>query len=314
MKVLGIDTSNYTCSAALFNSEDETIKMRKQLLPVPDGKIGLRQSQVVFEQVRLIGKIVTELLEGKENIQLVGVSSSPRADKNSYMPCFLVGHSVGQAISSCVGCNLHTFSHQHGHIAAALFSAKRLDLLQHHSFLAFHVSGGTTDCLLVETENYRINKTLLVGTSLDLKAGQVIDRVGALLNLSFPAGSQLEQLALQCQEKWNSYFPRAVLKNENCCLSGLENQCRNLQLQGKSPNYIARFCLLSIQMTIEGMLQKAMENYGNLPVLFSGGVMSNSILREYFTKKYQGVFAEPKFSSDNAAGIAVLSYLEEKYA
>ena len=60
------------------------------------------------------------------------------------------------------------------------------------------------------------------------------------------------------------------------------------------------------------MTDKILEEYGNLPILYSGGVMSNTFIKERLTEKYGGLFATPEFSSDNAAGVAILTYLKEK--
>ena len=68
-------------------------------------------------------------------------------------------------------------------------------------FLAFHVSGGTTEALLVSPDDQRILSCQLAAKTLDLNAGQLIDRVGVMLGLGFPAGPALERLALTCESK-----------------------------------------------------------------------------------------------------------------
>ena len=61
------------------------------------------------------------------------------------------------------------------------------------------------------------------------------------------------------------------------------------------------------------MADKLLEKYGNFPLLFAGGVMSNSIIRKSFEDKYGAYFASPEFSADNAAGIAYLTYRKALY-
>ena len=97
------------------------------------------------------------------------------------------------------------------------------------------------------------------------------------------------------------------MKGNDCCLSGIENICAKLQQDGAPPSYVAATCLAYLRANIEGMLHAAWQQCGKLPVLFAGGVMSNCMLRDYFTTNYQGVFAQPAYSSDNAGGIAVLA-------
>lgn len=310
MRVLGIDTSNYTCSAALYDSAAGQMVMEKQLLSTPKGSLGLRQSQAVFEHVKSVGPLWDRLFAKSHGpVGAVGVSSKPRSIEGSYMPCFLAGKMAAQALSAAMAIPMYEFSHQQGHIAAALFSCGKIGWLTGKTFLAFHVSGGTTECLLVKTEDGTICSMEVVGSSLDLKAGQAVDRVGKSLGLPFPAGPYLEQLALQCEQKFN---PRISLKGLDCCLSGLENQCRALQKQGRPDAAIARYCLQFIQDTLDCMVQAAQKKYGPLPLLFAGGVMSNTIIRKSLSAKYNASFAQPEFSADNAGGIALLAANREE--
>ena len=106
-----------------------------------------------------------------------------------------MGISVARSLANAMDIPLYSFSHQDGHIAAALYSANQLNLIN-KDFLAFHISGGTSQALLVKpSENYFTTEK--ISDSLDLKAGQAIDRVGIMLGLSFPCGPELEKLALK---------------------------------------------------------------------------------------------------------------------
>ena len=308
--VLGIDTSNYTTSAALYSYDDNIIYQQKMLLPVKKGEKGIRQSDAVFHHTVQLPQVLDRLFSevGHQKINAVGVSYAPRRESGSYMPCFLSGVSAAKAVSLALDVPIFELSHQEGHITAALYSAKRLDLLK-ENFIAFHISGGTTEALLVTPNKDNVFNSQIISKSLDLKAGQAVDRVGVMLGLQFPAGSELEKLA----EKSNmSYKIKASMKNDDCSLSGIENKCKNMFERGESPNDIAEFCIESIISAVDGMLSSIFNNYGALPVLFSGGVTSNKKIRSFFENKYNAVFAEPDFSADNAAGIAVLSYLKLK--
>ncbi|MCI9552584.1 MAG: peptidase M22 [Acutalibacter sp.] len=302
MTALGIDTSNYTTSAALCQNGSIT-ENRKLPLPVAPGSRGLRQSDAVFHHTRQLPQLLWELLP-QQDLGTIGVSVSPRSAPGSYMPCFLVGKGYAQTLGAALGVPVALYSHQQGHLAAALYSAGRLDLLQ-DNFLAFHVSGGTTEAVLASPgENGP--SAQVVAASLDLKAGQAVDRVGLLLGLRFPCGPQLEELALS--------WPKAVgvkpsMKGADCSLSGLENRCAAMLRQGRQPAEIARFCIESISAALDAMCARLLEELGPLPVVFSGGVCSNSLLRQRLEAKYGAVFAAPEFSADNAAGVAVLAYL-----
>ncbi len=308
MYCLGIDTSNYTTSAAVMDMVDMTITHRKKLLPVPKGAKGLRQSEAVFHHTIQLPELIEGLLHDfGDEIYAVGVSDKPRDEEGSYMPCFLAGMSAARCGAALLHVPLYTFSHQAGHIAAALFSAGRLDLLS-ESFIAFHVSGGTTEALLVTPDEKNIFSTNIIAKSLDLKAGQVIDRVGVMLGLDFPAGAQLDLLSRHCR---GSLKIKPSMKGTDCCLSGIENQCSDMLQKGSTAEEIAAYCIESVLFALDGMVQALLTDYGELPLVFSGGVMSNSRIRDYMTQKYHAFFAQPEFSSDNAAGIAVLTSLME---
>lgn len=309
MRFLGIDTSNYTTSAALFDDDTGTVTQKKMLLPVKPGEKGLRQSDAVFHHTVQLPQVLTELFsENPGAPDCVGVSIFPRREKGSYMPCFLVGKAAAEAIRVSENKPLRTFSHQEGHIVAALFSAKRLDLLK-ETFLAFHVSGGTTEALLVTPNDTDLFSVRIVGQSLDLKAGQLIDRTGVMLSLSFPCGKDLEVLSEQSDK---TYTVKPTMKGADCCLSGIENQCQAMFRKGESPADIAKFCMCSVLTALSEMVSVLRKEYGDLPVLFSGGVSSNKLLKKELTEKYGAIFAEPAFSADNAAGIAVLTALMQK--
>lgn len=309
MLYLGIDTSNYTTSAALFDTETRRVIQKKKLLPVKSGEKGIRQSDAVFHHTVQLPKLLTALFEEEARaICGVGVSIFPRREEGSYMPCFLAGESAATAIATAMHIPCVALSHQEGHITAALFSAKRLSLIQ-APFLAFHVSGGTTEALLVTPHDTRFFQTECVARSLDLKAGQAIDRVGVMLGLDFPCGAALEKLSLRSTRV---YTIKPTMKDENCCLSGVENQCAKMLQAGEAAEDIARFCMDSVRAALNGMVLALRARYGALPLLFSGGVASNCGLRAFFSEAYNAYFAEPAYSADNAAGVAILAAMQDK--
>ena len=306
---LGIDTSNYTTSTALFNSKTGEMLQQKKLLPVKHGQLGLRQSDAVFHHTAQLHSLFSELVMDIDvnQIAAIGVSTKPRPIDGSYMPCFTVGENTAKILSSALKIPLFPFSHQEGHISAALYSAERDDLFS-ENFIAFHVSGGTTEAVLAKGSGDSFSAEL-VASSLDLHAGQAVDRVGVMLGLDFPCGAELEKLALKNTEKLSVH---PSLKGCNCCLSGIENICKKLLNDGKNPEYIAAYCLEYIRKTLMMMTDRLLEKYGRLPLVFAGGVMSNTIIKNSLTEKYNAVFAEPCYSTDNAAGIAYLAYRKFK--
>lgn len=301
--VLGIDTSNYTTSVALFDGS--VMLQEKKLLPVKQGGLGLKQSDAVFHHTQQLPEL-TERLFAQTNLlpSAVAVSARPREVEGSYMPCFTVGIGFARSLAATLRIPLIEYSHQHGHIAAALYSCGRTDLIGQR-FLAFHVSGGTTEALLVEPDEQKCFAPLLAATSLDLKAGQAVDRAGVMLGLPFPAGAKLDELAQQSTKR---YRIRPTMRGCNCSLSGIENQCKKMLAEGCVPEDIAAYCIQSVCAALEGMTDALLAQYGRLPIVFAGGVMSNSYIRAQLTAKYGAYFAEPVYSCDNAAGTAYLGW------
>ncbi len=300
--VLGIDTSNYTTSAALYDLKTGELWQKKKLLPVKEGALGLRQSDAVFEHIRALPGILSALfLDFSARISAVGASDRPRGAPDSYMPCFLTGAGTAKSIGAAAGLPVFYCSHQAGHILAALYSAGSMELLS-KPFIAFHLSGGTTEGVLVTPAKGGLFDCRVIAKSLDLKAGQAVDRVGAALGLSFPAGSELERLAEGCFQKLSV---KASMQGADCSLSGVENRCLAMLERGEPREYVAAYCIASICAALEEMTAAVLERYGNLPLLYAGGVMSNRRIRERLTRRYNGRFADPEFSSDNAAGVAL---------
>lgn len=302
---LGIDTSNYTTSLALFDGKN--IIQRKKVLSVKKGERGLRQSDAVFQHTVNMPLLMSEL-DFSSGIDSVGVSTRPRSVEGSYMPCFLVGENVATAVSKTSNVPLYKTSHQVGHILAALYSVERLDLIN-EKFIAFHLSGGTTEALIVTPDKDDIVKCTLVASSSDLKAGQAVDRTGVLLGLDFPCGKELDALS----EKSDREFKiKPSMKGLNCSLSGVENKVKKMLADNESREDIAKFALSFVSASVLEMCKRVIKEYGELPILFSGGVSSNSLLRKTINENLNAYFAESEFSLDNASGTAVYAYLKNE--
>ena len=293
---LGIDTSNYATSLAVFDTDaGEVVCDCKKFLPVKEGQLGLRQSDALFHHTAALPEMLAEL-SGKADltkVAAVGVSAKPRPVEGSYMPCFLAGVSAATAFALAKGLPMVKLTHQQGHIAAALYATGDLTLFEREA-LVFHVSGGTTDLLLC----HEAESITPLGTSSDLYAGQAVDRLGVYVS---------EQAAL-CTEKVR---PKVSVKGLTCSLSGLENQCTKLLAEGHDAPYVCKYCLLCVGETLVRMANNALAECPGLPVVFAGGVMSSDLIRTYVTNRVPNAhFVPGKFASDNAIGISILAARE----
>lgn len=303
MMVLGFDTSNYTTSAAYYDGVHGQNCSR--LLDVKQGELGLRQSDAVFAHVKRLPELTEALFEQapRSEICAIGVSTRPRAVEGSYMPCFLAGVSAARTMAAALRVPCYSFSHQQGHIAAALWSAGRMDLME-QPHLAWHLSGGTTELLLVEPEDRNVRASRIGGTS-DISAGQIMDRTGKLLSLPFPSGKALDHLSAAVE---NPEFFRVKTQNLTFSFSGLENKV-SAYGQSHGAEATAAYAVRSVCDAIVRTTEDARKQYPGLPVAFSGGVASNSMLRSACSR-FDPVFAQPALSTDNAMGIAVLTWLQ----
>ena len=299
---LGFDTSNYTTSAAVFGGG--TAENRGKLLTVPEGALGLRQSDALFQHVKRLHRMVERLRADGAlgRIAAVGASTRPREVEGSYMPCFLVGEGQGRTLAAALGVPFYPCSHQQGHVAAAAWSAGREDLLD-RPHLAWHLSGGTTELLKVEPEGHTVRAQAVGGTS-DIAAGQLVDRTGVLLGLPFPAGKALDALYDQAD---GAGFFRVKLNGLTFSLSGMENQVKGLLERGEKPANIARFAIDTVMNVLLRATQEAQRRWPGLPVLCSGGVASNRQIRAAMEKTCGAVFAQPQYAADNALGVAILA-------
>lgn len=321
---VGFDTSNYTTSAAVTIIDEmgapRVVANIKLPLTVAEGARGLRQSDAVFAHVKnlpdAIGEVRRVIRDHHLTVAAVGYSATPRDAEGSYMPCFLSGRVAAEAFSAGADVPIYAFSHQSGHIMAALYSSGALheEGFMSAPFLAFHVSGGTTEAVVATPREGGFDVTL-VGYGADLHAGQVIDRTGVMMGLAFPCGKEMETLAAEYLKKEPVKGLKVCVQDGVCHLSGLENLAADLWRKTTDRGHVSAFVLSFIGKTLRRMTDQIQEKFATpLPVVYGGGVMSNKLIRPVLTAKasWKCYFAEPAFSADNAAGTSILcakSYL-----
>ena len=304
--VVGLDTSCYTTSAAAVTVDGQVVASCRQLLPVKLGERGLRQSEGVFIHVRQLPGRLEELREFIRGDEIVAVcaSSRPRDEEESYMPVFQVGDAQARGMAAMLGVPCFASTHQRGHVAAAMVDSG----IAPGDLLAVHLSGGTTELLSLRGEEL----TLLGGT-LDLHAGQVVDRVGVALGLPFPAGPHLEKLALQGHAE--ARLPVSMAEGGlRCHLSGAESQAQRWIASGAiSPEDTAMEIYDLLARTVARMILAGAAKTGIRQVLIAGGVASSALFRRLVMERIRKsdrrlrvCFGRPEYSGDNAVGAALI--------
>ncbi len=302
---VGIDTSNYTTSAAICTAEGRIVANFKAPLPVRSGECGLRQSDAVFAHVKNLPHLMDLLRDAlfDYTVCAVGCSTRPREEADSYMPCFLAGKAAAHTFAAPLQIPVCEFSHQDGHIMAAAYSSGASEKLLQAPFAAFHVSGGTTEVLYVipREDGFSVK---IIGETADLNAGQAIDRVGVMMGLQFPCGKEMESLAAKYVGKLPR--PHVCVRDGNCNLSGLQNLAEKLWKETQDPAAVSAYVFSFIGETLRCMTENVDLQFSNIPIVYAGGVMSNRGLQKLLGVRSNTYFAEPQFSADNAAGIALL--------
>lgn len=301
MMYLGFDTSNYTTSVAAY--EKDNVRNERLIIPVKQGERGIRQSDGVFHHLKTLPKLYNNL--DLSDVRAIGVSTRPRNLEDSYMPVFLAGEGYGEVVAKTLNIPIHKFSHQDGHIGAGIMSGNATELLE-DEFLALHLSGGTCEILKCRYNGYNFDTEILGGTK-DISAGQLIDRSGVYMGMKFPSGREMEKCAKEYEKEIK--LPVSV-KGEWINFSGLENKVKDLLGKEKNAD-ISRAVLSAVSVSLEKALNYVIDITGVNRILAVGGVMSNSYLRQEFINNINAkiYFATPEYSTDNAAGIAYLTYI-----
>ena len=309
-RFLGIDTSCYTTSAAVYDSSGELLGEERIVLSVKQGSRGLSQSNMVFQHTKNLPQILQKLSPLLQEIDGIGVSSFPRRRADSYMPAFLVGKGAAYNLSSALHVPVYEFSHQENHAMAAMVKAP---FLWQKPFYMIHMSGGTMDVLKASWKGEVMDISTLMD-SKDITAGQFIDRVGVSLGLSFPCGKELEKLALFGSGTY--HIPRSSVKGA-FSFSGPETKVqRDIQSGKYRKEDIAEGVLEHIGKALDKELRTIPFEKG-MPFIAVGGVLANRYLR----KKLDGIlqsldlvtyFASPEVSSDNATGNAFGAFMRHE--
>ena len=305
MKVycLGMDTSCYTTSVALACGEEYV--QRRRLLDVELGQRGLRQSEAVFQHVNRMPELIEALCRDCPDAKIGAVCAStrPRPREGSYMPVFTAGAGFARCAAAALGVPFYETSHQEGHIRAARTG---LDIPE-GPLLAVHLSGGTTEVVVSDEERFEI-----VGGTQDISAGQLIDRVGVALGLTFPAGPEMEKLARKGEAKSRL---SVRVRDGRCSLSGAEAETLRMRESGETAENIAAEVFSCVTRTLGKMLAQAGEKTGTHRALLAGGVASSLYLRDLLEARMKKAgcdmkvyWADPALAGDNAVGVAEIGY------
>lgn len=302
--VLGIDTSNYKTSLAFTDVNRSILMDSRKSLVVKQGERGLRQSHALFQHMENFPTMLINLFHqiDKNRIGAISVSSRPRPIEGSYMPVFKAGVNYGSVLAASLGVPFFEFSHQEGHLEAV----KNGSFSDEDEFLAYHLSGGTCELLYVNG-----NSIDIIGGSKDISFGQVLDRIGVSLNMTFPAGENLDMLAIKAVDINSPLLKKIPIDGLYINLSGIETQCQREIIQNNCVEGLIYELFMKMSECLCILTEKAILETGCNKILFTGGVAAskfirNKIISNFDCKPVKIEFGNPNMSTDNAVGISLL--------
>lgn len=306
---VGIDTSSYTTSLAVLDQKDNIVLNIRDILKVKKGKRGLRQQEAVFQHIQNLPFLIEKMAQEIDTTKIVNISCSnrPRNREESYMPVFVVGKGQAFILSKVLNTGYKEFSHQEGHIGAGMINS---NMEEKERFISLHISGGTTEMLLVKNKKNGFDIEIIGGT-LDLSLGQLIDRVGVELGLIFPCGEEMDKVS---QIGNNLKLDIHINIKDSCWfnLSGMENYFKALiQKSEHDLEDIIATLFYTISQFLKDIILNGCNMYNIHSVLITGGVAANSTIRNYLSKELcrEGIdvfFPKKNLCTDNAVGIAYL--------
>ena len=308
MYILSVETSCDETSVAILKNQRElkSLKVYSQI-EIFKNYGGVIPEVASRNHVKKITKLIEDsLIEADltpKDISLVAVTIGP-----GLIGSLLIGINAASAFAYINDISIVGVNHLVGHIYSA-------NLVKEINFpaLALIISGGHTDLVLI---NKHMNFTLL-GKTLDDAAGEAYDKVAKILDLSYPGGPVIDELAKKGSDIYD--FSRPFLKDHgfNFSFSGLKSSVYNLcnKLKG---NYKKEDIACSFQNAVIDVIiykiKMALKKYNVNQLLIVGGVASNSELRKRVTNEINNieiVIPPKKFCTDNAAMIAAAAYFME---
>ncbi|MBR3786301.1 MAG: O-sialoglycoprotein endopeptidase [Firmicutes bacterium] len=304
--ILGIDTSNYKTSVAVTDREGQIICNYQEFLEVKKGERGLRQSNALFQHIMKLPELIEDAMSciNPDDIAGIAVSTRPRPVEGSYMPVFNAGLSTARTLGAALQVPVMCFSHQEGHIEAVKHYSEMRD---ENKLICFHFSGGTSEALLVEEGEDGMTIDI-IGGSKDLAFGQVLDRLGVALGMSFPSGQEMDDIACRTRLDKPNILPKIKCQDGYINLSGIETKCQR-SIGTVSDEQLITMTFQRLAESIETMCRQLADKYGIRKFLFAGGVSSSQYIRVYLQKSlkdFEICFGDPALSTDNAVGIAFL--------
>ena len=266
-------------------------------------------TQVIEEALVQAGKTM-------EQIDAVAVTIGP-----GLVGALLIGISAAKAVALAANKPLIAVNHMAGHI----YANQLIEPLQ-FPLMALVVSGGHTELVYMPQDG----QFEIIGETRDDAAGEAYDKIGRILNLPYPGGKKMDELAHIGEDVYD--FPRAMIHEDHYdfSFSGLKsaviNRIHNAKQKGEDivPENVAASFQASVVEVLVEKSKRALQEYPVKQFVLAGGVAANRGLRTALQEMMQSHYPSVTFSippmnlcGDNAAMIGAAAYskwLEQDFA
>jgi len=308
--VLGIESSCDETGVAVYDTEQgllaHSLYSQIELHAKYGGVVPELASR---DHIRKLSPLVLETLAkaGIKRTQLDGIAYTAGP---GLIGALLAGSSVARSMAFALGIPAIGVHHMEGHLLAPMLEKTQPEF----PFICLLVSGGHSMIIRVDG----IGQYTLLGDTLDDAAGEAFDKTAKLLDLGYPGGPKVSNLALQgSSDRYK--FPRPMVDRPglDMSFSGLKtytlNTWQKAKLAGDSGDQtkadICRAFELAVSDTLTIKCKRALEQEGLNRLVVSGGVSANREIRTRLNalmKKRRGEVFYPRleFCTDNGAMIA----------
>lgn len=306
MIALGIESTAHTFGAGVVKDGEVLSNVRDMYVP-EEGGIHPREAadHHVEKGAEVVRKALSEASVDEGDLDLVAFARGPGLG-----PCLRVGATIARVISLKNRIPILGVNHCVAHLEIG-------STLGCEDPVLLYTSGANTQIIAYVRGRYRV-----LGETLDIGVGNMLDKLGREVGIPFPAGPRIEKLARgeSIPGVWEGdpeygqpdiiELPYSV-KGMDVSFSGLMTSALNHFKRGVDLPVICR----SVQETAFSMLyevsERAMAHIGSEELLLGGGVACNSRLKEMadiMTRERGGrsYAPSPPLAVDNGAMMAYL--------
>jgi N6-L-threonylcarbamoyladenine synthase len=296
--ILGIESTAHTFSVSVMSSDGKILSNTKSVYRPPEGS-GIHPFEASQNHLARAPRVVAEALD-LSGVRLGDLSAVAYAMGPGLGPCLRVGGVVARTLASSLGVPLVPVNHAVGHIELGCLLTGAKDPV------VLLVSGGHTMILAYSARRWRV-----LGESLDLTLGQLLDQFGRHHGLASPCGRAIEEAAARSSNYLRLPY---TVKGNDVSYSGLLTASKVLLDRGRSFEDVS----YSIQETAFAMVtevtERALAFTGKKEVMIVGGVAANARLSGMMTdmaRRHSAVVTMTpiEYSGDCGAQIAWTGWL-----